>query len=220
MIKELTVNDDTIHHLTEEQGHAAVAKFDEADIMPPHSLSEMIGQHPSPNAGQIGLATELLVSIFRTAGMLHKAQEPLFRKHNIVSAGWRTLGVLYFHPQHALPLHEISRMLAVTRPHITGVIDALEQDGLVERMTHPDDRRITLARLTDKGMQRLMEVSPGYNAFVAALFSLFSEQEQEQLLAMLYRLRQHIAGSNVANSCFNEEANPATSEEVNPSGAA
>jgi DNA-binding MarR family transcriptional regulator len=196
------MNKDIVNYLTEEQSEAAVAKFDERDILQLHSLSDMIKQHP-PEHGD-PLATELLVSIFRTAGMLRNAQEPVFRKHNMVSGAWRALGILLFQKTHTLPLHKISRMLGVTPPHVTGIIDTLEQEGLVERIAHPDDRRVTLAHLTDKGIERLKEISPEYNANVAAIFSPFSDEEKEQVLALLIRLRRHLSSDGV-NSCAQDE---------------
>ena len=45
----------------------------------------------------------------------------------------------------------LSRSLRVTPRNITGLVDALAADGLVERAAHPTDRRATLVTLTDKG---------------------------------------------------------------------
>ena len=39
----------------------------------------------------------------------------------------------------------------MTARNVTGLIDALEHDGLVERLPHPSDRRATLVRLTVAG---------------------------------------------------------------------
>jgi len=45
----------------------------------------------------------------------------------------------------------LSRALRVTPRNITGLVDALEADGLVARSAHPTDRRATVVSLTDKG---------------------------------------------------------------------
>ena len=191
----------TISYLTEEESRESVAKFDGRDILPLHSLSDAIKKHASPYSPSDPLALELLISIFRTAGMLHGSQEAMLRNYNLTIQAWRTLGILFFNQDHAAPLHIISQMLGVTRPHVTGVIDTLEQDGLVERIAHPADRRVTLAHLTEKGAERMIEVSPHYNVLIADLFSPFSEEEREQLLALLYRLRHHLADKDSANPC-------------------
>ncbi len=195
------MNQNTISDLTEEQNREAVAKFDVRDILTLHSLSDAIRNHPSSHSSSDPLALELLVSIFRTAGMLRGNQEAMLRKHSITSQAWRTLGILFFHQDRAMPLHIISHMLGVTRPHVTGIVDSLEHEGLVERIAHTDDRRVTLAHLTDKGIERVKEIGPSYNALLAEMFSPFSEEEKEQLLALLYRLRQHLASGDAADPC-------------------
>ncbi len=46
----------------------------------------------------------------------------------------------------------LSRALRVTPRNITGLVDALEADGLVARAAHPTDRRATVVALTEKGL--------------------------------------------------------------------
>lgn len=46
----------------------------------------------------------------------------------------------------------LSQALRVTPRNITGLVDALEADGLVARTPHPSDRRATLVTLTEKGV--------------------------------------------------------------------
>ena len=45
----------------------------------------------------------------------------------------------------------LSRKLYVTPSNITGIIDRLEKKELVERIRKPEDRRVSLVTLTDKG---------------------------------------------------------------------
>ena len=52
-----------------------------------------------------------------------------------------------------MALSEIGDYLVVTRPNITGLIDGLVRDNFVERIDHPDDRRMVIARLTDFGQE-------------------------------------------------------------------
>lgn len=47
----------------------------------------------------------------------------------------------------------LSRALRVTPRNITGLVDALEADGLVARTAHPTDRRATVVALTEKGLK-------------------------------------------------------------------
>src|SRR5450432_4581397 len=50
-----------------------------------------------------------------------------------------------------LKMGELTRRLMVTGGNVTGITDQLVQEGLVERMPIPADRRAHLVRLTTKG---------------------------------------------------------------------
>src|SRR5256885_15308724 len=58
-------------------------------------------------------------------------------------------------PNHRLPLGELAEHLDVSPRNVTGLIDHLEQDGLVERIDDRDDRRLTYAQLTPAGGKRI-----------------------------------------------------------------
>jgi DNA-binding MarR family transcriptional regulator len=52
-------------------------------------------------------------------------------------------------------LGELAVALDSTPRNVTGLVDHLERDGLVERVPDPDDRRAVRARLTDKGREQI-----------------------------------------------------------------
>src|SRR5713226_2286261 len=53
------------------------------------------------------------------------------------------------------PLGDLAEDLGSTPRNITGLVDHLERDGLVERVPDPDDRRSVRARLTPAGRERI-----------------------------------------------------------------
>ena len=56
-----------------------------------------------------------------------------------------------FAGDRAVTVSELARRAGTRRSTFTGVLDRLEQRGLVERRPHPDDRRSLLATLTADG---------------------------------------------------------------------
>ena len=52
---------------------------------------------------------------------------------------------------NGLKMGELSRRMMVTGGNVTGITDMLEEEGLVERLADPADRRATLVRLTAAG---------------------------------------------------------------------
>src|SRR5260370_2784001 len=75
-------------------------------------------------------------------------------KHGLSEGRLRVLWALKAAPERQLPLGELADQLEVTPRNVTGLIDHLERDGLVERIDDPADRRLTYARLTMAGAER------------------------------------------------------------------
>ena len=61
--------------------------------------------------------------------------------------------MLLFFLQHndGSSLTQISQGLMLENPTVTGLVDRLEKSGYVKRSDHPDDRRVYLVNLTEKG---------------------------------------------------------------------
>lgn len=64
----------------------------------------------------------------------------------------------------------LSRALRVTPRNVTGLVDALEADGLVERTAHPTDRRATLVKLTENGVAVARAMRSDQGGFAQVLF--------------------------------------------------
>jgi DNA-binding MarR family transcriptional regulator len=52
---------------------------------------------------------------------------------------------------HPVPMRELASALHCDNSYVTSVIDVLEEKHLVERHTHPSDRRIKVISLTEEG---------------------------------------------------------------------
>lgn len=105
------------------------------------------------------------------------------------------LGVLMTlnaHPDKTMPLSEIGECLIVTRPNITGLIDGLVEDGLVERIDDPEDRRVVLARLTPAGKKFMAWFVPEHFKNTRRLMSCLTGEEQRRLVVLLDKVRNHI----------------------------
>jgi len=87
--------------------------------------------------------------------------------------------------------------LGVTATNITALVDALEKDGIVERSTHPTDRRITLIKLTAKAYKTISFGCTEFKDKVSELFSDFSASEQEQLFKLLKKMRDGLVKRDV-----------------------
>jgi len=96
--------------------------------------------------------------------------------HSGISLGH--LQVLWILQEHGpLPVSRLGDWLGIGVPNVTGLLDRMEQRGLVERVRDAQDRRVVLARPSDLGRATVAE-HDGWPAEVLAqlLASLTTEQ--------------------------------------------
>ena len=90
-----------------------------------------------------------------------------------------------------LKMNELSRRLMVTGGNVTAIVDQLEKEGLVERLDEPSDRRAFRIRLTKSGERTFAEMARGHEEWVVELLSGLSRREQDELLRLLARAKEH-----------------------------
>ena len=99
------------------------------------------------------------------------------------------LSQLERHP-HGLKMNELSRLLMVTGGNVTGVVDQLVKEGLVERVDEPTDRRAWRVKLTRAGDKAFAEMARAHEEWVVALLSGVSRRDSDTLMQLLARLKQ------------------------------
>jgi DNA-binding MarR family transcriptional regulator len=95
-------------------------------------------------------------------------------------------------PGHQLPLGELAEVLDVSPRNVTGLVDHLERDGLVERVPDPGDRRSVMARLTPAGISRHNEIWREALEAQNRLVETFTPEELAQLRHLCLRVLQHM----------------------------
>lgn len=87
-------------------------------------------------------------------------------------------------------MSQLAEKTLVTKGTLTGIIDRLEQKGLVRREVPPDNRRCFIVLLTPAGQQLFEAIFPAHIAHLKERLSLLSETEIAQLQSGLQQLRQ------------------------------
>ena len=77
----------------------------------------------------------------------------------------------------------------VTGGNVTGLTDALESLGLVERITAMDDRRACRVALTKKGARLFEKIASVHEAWVVSIFAGMGADQIAQLHELLGKLR-------------------------------
>ncbi len=89
-----------------------------------------------------------------------------------------------------LKMNELSRLLMVTGGNVTGVVDQLVKEGLVERVDEPTDRRAWRVKLTRAGDKAFAEMARAHEEWVVELLSGVSRRDSDALMQLLARLKQ------------------------------
>ena len=97
--------------------------------------------------------------------------------------------------EQPLQMNEIAEQLLGSPSGITRMADRLERDGLIERETPRENRRIVHVKLTERGVSVLAEARA---AFGEALSHSFSAHLSEDEIAELRRLTRKLLEGNGA----------------------
>jgi DNA-binding MarR family transcriptional regulator len=82
-------------------------------------------------------------------------------------------------------LTQISQGLMLENPTVTGLIDRLEKSGYVKRSDHPNDRRVYLIYLTEKGNKVANKALPIVKRLNEQIKEGYSEGEIESFKKVL-----------------------------------
>jgi len=81
----------------------------------------------------------------------------------------------------AMTMSEMAKIMVISKPNLTPVIDRLIEDGYVERMPGPKDRRKLVISLTDQGRTYLEEVEEKVKDHTAGKLESLSAEDLDTL---------------------------------------
>ena len=89
-----------------------------------------------------------------------------------------------------LPMSRVAEMLDVSFSNATGIVDRMEERGLVERVRVPDDRRVVLVRIAAHGIQALEEIEAIKHDRLQAILGHLNEVQLSRVASALDDLRE------------------------------
>ncbi|WP_180899517.1 MarR family winged helix-turn-helix transcriptional regulator [Martelella soudanensis] len=94
---------------------------------------------------------------------------------------------------HAAPegmrMSALSKQLVVSNGNVTGVIEKLVADGLVERENQETDRRAFLVRITDKGKALMDEMTAVHRGWIDEIFAEIAEPDVARAISIMMDIR-------------------------------
>jgi len=106
------------------------------------------------------------------------------------------MGVLWrLRHKDSITLGDLAQQLDVSPRNITGLVDHLEQDALVERFPDAEDRRAIRVRLAPAGKQKLADIKHEMGSQRIGLVAGFTSDELQQLRHLCLKLVRNLTVS-------------------------
>jgi DNA-binding MarR family transcriptional regulator len=93
-----------------------------------------------------------------------------------------------------LSLSELSDKIRAQNSTVTGIIDRMEREGLVQRVRSTEDRRVVRIHLTEKGQELAREIPVEPMEILRSALSGLSAAETAELLRLMTKVAKRISG--------------------------
>lgn len=160
------------------------------DLPTPEILEKFAQRYPDADVSAVVTFLHLL----RTGTDLSMALDTCLQKHALLQGRWWVLILLMREEDKTAAPSSLAEKAGVSRATMTGLLDGLERDGLIERIFDAQDRRRVTIHLTAAGQTKLDEVMPDYYQRVRRLMAPLEENERVQFMSLLQRIQ---AGSGI-----------------------
>ena len=124
---------------------------------------------------------EAILNLFIASNYIHSKLDTLCTSFDITLAQFNVLRILKGAHPNGYPRSEIIKRMVEPAPDVTRLIDRLVNDGLVERFISAVDRRLSMSRITKKGINLLIKINPEVDKFLLDYSSALNKNEKETL---------------------------------------
>ena len=122
----------------------------------------------------------------------------LQRDSGMPHAYYQILAMLSDVPGRRLRMSDLAQITQSSQSRLSHAVARLERNGWIRRVPCPDDRRSTLAQLTDEGFAVLAAAAPGHVATVRSLmFDALTPEQVDQFTTILRAVLGRLGASGV-----------------------
>lgn len=137
-----------------------------------------------PNSG-----VHAFLLMARTVWELLEAPDRIIRSRGITSTQFNVLRILRGTPD-GLPQHEIRARMVANQSDVSRILSKLVRDGFARRVPSEDDGRVTLGRITRKGLALCAKLDGPVTAVHKQQFERLGARKTGQLIKLLEELRE------------------------------
>ena len=140
----------------------------------------------TPSASNMDRRREIIFLIRKLMQGGELYTKELNKKYSVSAAQLNCLLALYEHGP--LPPSQIAKHMMVKSSTVTGVVDRLEQKGLVTRMRNSPDRRVITIQLTEAGKNLAHNAPPPIQRKIIKGLGKLSQKEVDRIVLGLTKL--------------------------------
>ena len=119
-----------------------------------------------------------------------KIANPSLAPYNLTPTQYKILKYLYDH-ENVIGM-DIQNEYSMTNPTVTGIIQNMENNGWITRVTNPNDSRSKIIKLTDKAIKMKDELYELGDNLERRFTKDLTKEEQKELLKLLNKIMEGI----------------------------
>jgi DNA-binding MarR family transcriptional regulator len=156
-----------------------------------HEMRSITRPATAAPGGDIADVETILTEVSGWVGELRCASMGRLVQGRVSLTQMHVLWLLQHHGE--LSMSRLAELLDVSLSNATGIIDRMDEGGLIERVRVPDDRRVVLVRPTEAGLHALSETASSKRERMRAVLGHLSASERPIVLAALRSLRRALS---------------------------
>jgi len=131
---------------------------------------------------------EAMINLLVAAGHYRQLLNEVCNSYGITHDQYNILRILRgVHPD-GHPRYEIINRMIERTPDVTRLLDRLVRRGLVERLQSESDKRLSIAKITQEGLNVLDEMDPKFKKIAKQFSGHLSKKEMKKLSDICSRL--------------------------------
>jgi len=85
---------------------------------------------------------------------------------------------------------KIREKISVDEGYLSRILDTFRKKGLITKAPSPEDRRLHIIKLTEKGRKQFSSLNEHSNQLISEILDKLSEEESEEFVSMTDRIRE------------------------------
>jgi MarR family 2-MHQ and catechol resistance regulon transcriptional repressor len=129
----------------------------------------------------------LYIGMSRTLNRINRDSEELFRRYKLTKGQFAVLEALYH--KGDLSIGRVQELILTTGGNIPVLVKNLTEKGLLTKYRDETDHRRYFLHITETGKDLMEEVYPQNEALLKELLSVWTQEEQDQLILYFKKFR-------------------------------